>query len=160
MSAPTRDPRVFPDSPPRTIDVNVVPVAHPVTVPPSPSKRQDPKRANTWSMAIQGTKGPDTVGPKSDPALQINNRRGFEDPSELDGAARDPVIDAISATMLGGGAEGGGLTVVPPSPRKAGLTIAEVVSAKAIAAKKRRATVESTKIDESVDVEGHKVVNQ
>ena len=45
------------------------------------------------------------------------------------------------------------------SPRKK-ITMTEVVSAKAVASRKRRGTVESTEIREGMDAEGRKVVNQ
>lgn len=70
----------------------------------------------------------------------------------------DPVVAAMSDVMKPSGSAPPSL-ILPTSPRS--LSIGEVVSAKAAAARKaRRGTVESTELRESLDTNGRKVVNQ
>lgn len=148
--------KVFPDSPSKCIVVSVVPVSpamaasHSSASPPDVSK--DLKRMRTWEladhapMAVAGSALPLPVSTSQANELLVEN---------IDSPLADPVQKVLAEHGSGQGLA----LVMPTSPRK-GFSIGEVVSAKAVASKKRRGTVESTEIRESIDTQGRKIVNQ
>ena len=147
--------KVFPDSPSKCIVVSVVPVSpavaasHSSASPPDVSK--DLKRVRTWELAGQAPVVAGSALPLPDSTSQANELHV----ENIDSPLADPVQKVLAEHGSGQGLA----LVMPTSPRK-GFSIGDVLSAKAVASKKRRGTVESTEIRESIDTQGHKIVNQ
>lgn len=148
--------RVYPSSP----SLSIVPVSP--TLPtvitstsPGPAKmtkdmtKDLPRVMSSVPGHLGGEAGPNALRSKQSLASRV--RMGMGD----SGQVPDAVFDNSDAPV-----------VARPEPLVVSTTahritsIEQVVSAKAVAAKKRRGTVESTEIKESMDQQGHKVVNQ
>jgi hypothetical protein len=173
MAAPGTSPskadksKVFPMSPARSIVVSVVPDSPTVDTVSStahtPKTASDLRRiqsavpnamsSHTFSVSEVKSVNDGLSGGKS--RLSVDTTKLF-DVQVGDSTSLSPPDGKVEAE---GEVRPPALLVSPVSPRK-GFSLGEVLSAKAVASRKRRATVESTRLNESLDAEGHKVVNQ
>lgn len=151
--------KVFPVSPAHSDGpVSVVPLSPSAPAGNVKSPIFSPKKPPSPLPGVQVPPDPVDSG-----AVPSGEPQEITTPSTATAVVEDPVVSAFSEQAGAGSGSGNPLSlsvvVEPSSPRRV-LTIGDVVSAKAAAARKRRGTVESTEVRESLDGEGHKMINQ